>query len=564
MTTPVAQFDLAVPRTTGGEIELAVKLSESLFILGANGTGKSALMHRFYRAHSGSARRLSAHRRTWFESNALTLTGAARRQVEQNILSFDKRPDSRWMDHSSAERSYIAVYDLIDAENVRARDIADAVDHGDLDLAKVLSKKEAPIKIINELLRLSNLPIEVAIQEAERIVARKSGGSPYSIAELSDGERNALLIAATVLTVKGGTLILIDEPERHLHRSIISPLLSQLFSKRPDCAFVVSTHEVMLPLDNPSSRTLLVRSCSFSGDSVAAWEADLIPPEGEIADDIRHDILGARRTLLFVEGADKSLDKGLYSLVFPDVSVIAKSTSRDVEHAVEGIRGANNLHWLDAFGVVDNDGRTTDEVASLKKKGIYALSVFAIESIYYHPDIQRRVTERYAAVTGDDVATRLANAKAAALAAVTPHIERLSARVVEKGIRAEMYRHLPGKDDVTARNPIKICIDVPTIVTKECNRLQGLLDDGDLSTIVSRYPVRETAALSEIAQKLGFQNREQYESAVRKLLIDDKEALSFVVSLFDTLALDITHSSSRKSISPETTTATDKQERATA
>ena len=116
---------------------------------------------------------------------------------------------------------------------------------------------------------MSNLPIAISVQEDQRVVATKNGGLPYSIAELSDGERNALLIASNVLTVKDGTLILIDEPERHLHRSIISPLLTHLFALRPDCAFIVSTHEVMLPIDNPTTRTLLVRGCQFS-DQVAS------------------------------------------------------------------------------------------------------------------------------------------------------------------------------------------------------------------------------------------------------------------------------------------------------
>ncbi len=57
-------------------------------------------------------------------------------------------------------------------------------------------------------------------------IASKSGGPHYSVAKLSDGERNALLIAATVLSVTPETLLLIDEPERHLHRSIISPPLT--------------------------------------------------------------------------------------------------------------------------------------------------------------------------------------------------------------------------------------------------------------------------------------------------------------------------------------------------
>jgi hypothetical protein len=131
--------------------------------------------------------------------------------------------------------------------NVRARGIAAAVDADDMDLAKKSSKEDAPIKMIDKLLRLSNIPIVITVFAAEQVMGSKSGSAPYSIPRLSDGERNALLIAADILTVKSGTLLLIDEPERQLNRSIISPLLSLLFARRIDCAFVVSTHAVMLP-----------------------------------------------------------------------------------------------------------------------------------------------------------------------------------------------------------------------------------------------------------------------------------------------------------------------------
>jgi hypothetical protein len=58
-----------------------------------------------------------------------------------------------------------------------------------------------------------------------QVVARKSGGTPYSIARLSDGERNALLVAADVLTVRPGTLVVIDDPEMlKVVRSFFDPL----------------------------------------------------------------------------------------------------------------------------------------------------------------------------------------------------------------------------------------------------------------------------------------------------------------------------------------------------
>ncbi len=86
---------------------------------------------------------------------------------------------------------------------------------------------------------------------------------------------------------------------------------------------------------------------------------------------------------------------------------------------------------------------------------------------------------------------------------------------------------------------MNISINVPKIVGEERARLERALKAGDFATMVSRYPVRETPALSEIARKSGFQNRDQYESAVRKLLMDEPDTLAFVRSLFGTLAADI-------------------------
>jgi ABC-type lipoprotein export system ATPase subunit len=532
-------FNWIIPRSTGESLNLAINLGEALFILGANGTGKSSLMQHLYNPHCAKAIRISAHRQTWFSSNAMDLSANAKKQLESNIQSVDGGREARWKDDYAAHRASIAIYDLIDAENVRARSIANAVDGNDIELAKTRARKDAPIKIINELLHLSNIPIKISVQESQQVVARKCGGTPYSIAELSDGERNALLIAANVLTVQEGTLILIDEPERHLHRSIISPLLTLLFSKREDCAFVVSTHDVMLPLDNPSARTLLIRGCTYNGSSVNAWDTDLVSPGTEIDDDLKKDILGGRRKLLFVEGTETSLDKPLYSLVFPNVSIVAKSSCRDVEDAVSSIRDSKDLHWLHAFGIIDNDGRTESDINRLKDKGIYALSVFSVESIYYHPTVQHFVAERHAAVTGNNFSISLDNATTDAIEEIRRHVQRLSERVAEKVVREKVFEHLPRRQDIATGLPIEVTINVADAVNEERGRLQNLLEAGNLEQIISRYPIRETSALGIIVNRLGFQNRAQYEGAVRTLLFDNDQALNFVKSLFGTLESDI-------------------------
>ena len=295
-------FNLQFLGQNAEESKLQLKVGEVLFVLGANGTGKSTLMYHFAKQNLGVARKISAHRQTWMKSGALDMTSQRKVETERLIQNEDQVQRSRYQDPLAAERTSMTIYELIDSENVRAREITALVDDNNLNAAAEASKKAAPIAIINELLRQSNIPITISIHENERVMVSKEQGPLYSAAELSDGERNALLVAGSILTAPHNTLLIIDEPERHLHRSIISPLLSNLFEKRTDCGFVISTHDHALPLEVRGARTLLLRSCSFSGQDVETWDADELPADAQIDDVLKRDLLGGRRKILFVEG----------------------------------------------------------------------------------------------------------------------------------------------------------------------------------------------------------------------------------------------------------------------
>ena len=336
-------FNLNFPAQNADVSTLGLEAGQMLFVLGANGTGKSSLMFHFAQTNIGRTRKISAHRQTWMNTDALDMTPATKVQMEINIQNDDQQRRSLYHDAYAGQRASMTIYELIDAENVRAREITAFVDGGEMEAAAEASKKEAPIMIINELLLQSNIPIAISIRENERVMATKNGGLEYSAAELSDGERNTLLIAGDVLTAPSGSLLIIDEPERHLHRSIISPLLKQLFERRSDCGFVVSTHDHDLPLQVPGARILLLRSCNFSGQNIQRWEADELSPDMPIDDFLKRDLLGARRRILFVEGTEHSLDKSLYSLIFPMVSVIPQRRLPQCRACCRGCGGGGNL-----------------------------------------------------------------------------------------------------------------------------------------------------------------------------------------------------------------------------
>ncbi len=443
------------------------------------------------------------------------------------------------MDDYAEQRAQMAIYDLVNSENVRAREITRAVDEKRVDEAENLSAKDGAFTTLNRLLRLSNLDIILSVETNDEITARRSGSEPYSIAKLSDGERNAILIAANVLTVPAGTLLLIDEPERHLHRSIVSPLLSLLLKERPECAFIVSTHEPLLPIDNPGSKVLLTRACVYEGDKVISYDIDMLEKTDEIDDDLLRTILGERRKIIFVEGVEHSLDKPLYSLLFPNASIVAKGSCRDVVNAVAGIRGTAALHWVKSFGLVDNDASEPTRIKELQSNGICPLNVYSVESIYYHPDVQKLAGEKLAAVIGGDLSQKLENANNGAIKAIRENATHLSRRVAEKVARSQVFSMLPNKGDFAAGGKRTVEIDFERCAHNEAARLEALVNASDLVGVLQRYPVRESPALEAITKALNFTSRAQYEGAVRNLLVQDPAAVQFIRNLLGSFPEDL-------------------------
>lgn len=528
-------FDLNFPSQNDNTSRIELRSGEILFVLGANGTGKSSLMQLFTTQNYGRCCKISAHRQTWMSSDTIDMTPSSKRRTEQNIQSDDQQFHARYRDNHGESRTNMIIYELISAENKRARKIADAFDADNIDQAKQASSVQAPISEINDLLHQSNIPISITIRDDERLMASKENGPEYSAAELSDGERNALLIAGNILTAPEGVLIIVDEPERHLHRSIIVPLLNQLFKYRADCGFVISTHDHDLPLAFKKARTLLLRSWKFDEHQGNIWEADELSTDAPIADVIKRDLLGARRKILFIEGTESSLDKPLYSLIFPMVSVIPKGTCRDVEQAVLGCRAAEELHWLRAFGIADGDGFTEDQIKTKREQGVYTLPSYSVEAIYYHPKVMEWIANRQHELNGKDAGLLYQSALKVAIEAVAPYTERLTKNVSKKIVRKLIIDQIPNDDVLLLGHKLNIANNSKDIHQRKKDEVNAALCDENWEKFLKECPIRETPARNQIARALGFQKIDDYELSVRRLLATNDDALTFVRGLFDDL-----------------------------
>jgi len=291
-------------------------VAKPLLILGRNGTGKSALVHALQQQLSSRAVYLPGTRPAVFEGEGLNMTPSAHQQFISNLPEWDKSPDTRWRITFGNQRNERAIHELTMAEIQYKVDHANTISEGeDTALAvRRLQAKDSPLDKVNLLLEQANLPVRMIVDGGQ--LKAKQDGNIYAFARMSDGERIALVLIAEVVAAADGAVFLIDEPELHMHRSIVVPLVSALVKMRPACEFIISTHELDLPSEVPGARILIVRSASWSAaGTITSWDIDVVEDVSTIPEDLRTDVLGARRKILFIEGTDTSLDRPMYAIL---------------------------------------------------------------------------------------------------------------------------------------------------------------------------------------------------------------------------------------------------------
>ena len=528
--------DFLIPQINGESSSLSMSFDDVIFILGPNGSGKSSLMQYIFINNNEKTLWISSLRQTFFAHGVQIMSSFEKHSTEDAIRGRERSSDYRYTDEYAGTKPNLLITDLITMERIRNQKIARLFEDHNIDEAEqYVFKNKSPLNLVNQLLVQSNIPITLVLDDNEKIIASKKSSEPYSIAQLSDGERSIVLLASQILSAPSNTLILIDEPERHLHQSIVSPLLKTLFSVRSDCAFVISTHATDLPMDYHNSKILLVRDCEYKGKNVVRWDTVLVESRDEIEEDLLRDILGARRRLLFVEGTVNSLDKPLYDLIFPGVTVVPKGSFKNVENAVTGIRDTNSLHRIDAYGIVDRDGRGDENVNQLRKKGIYPLAFYSVESIYYSREMQKKICAMVAGVSEKESKIRLKKAEGKALMVIGKNIERLVRVVAEHQIREMIPKDLSKLSKQDLYEPaVAISINTGEIMINELQRLNEYIEKRDLDSIIARYPVGKSP-LKHIAEELGFKSRKFYEDAVLTLLKNNQQLLDHIRTRFEPL-----------------------------
>ena len=516
-----------VPGVSGDTpVRIVARAGHSTTIVGANGAGKSALGVWMDQNNSNSprVRRLIAHRRLWFQNAGPGITSAERESTANNIINWDRQPDSRYLDHADRHRANITLFDVLARVNYENAQIVEMYSDG-------ASRREVEARFgprlldrLNAVFRAAGLVIELKLTAEQTLNAvNRVSKTEYPIFHMSDGEKSALLLAAEVLTTPEGSVYIIDEPERHLHRSISAGLVEAIIADRQDSHFVILTHDLELAaaLGGGTGQVFSLTRCSWSSGHADGWELFPVEESAEIPESARLAILGGRRELLFIEGEKHSLDLRLYELLFPSWTLFPAGGCDQVIRAVTGVRASEPHHWLNARGVVDGDWRTEEEKSSLHERGILALPVNEVENLYYSDPVMKAVAVRQAESVDDTPDALITQARGAALKALRDNgaPERHAKALALSVSRRRALEEQPKAIDTSATS---ITVSFPSPYPEILARIAVLLDSDDLDGLIRLVPIRDTALRDRVAQALRFRNFADYEAAARARIRSDE------------------------------------------
>lgn len=535
-----------VPATAGDTQEIAAEAGKATVIVGANGTGKSALavwMTRESVRRRVPVHRVLAHRQNWFANPGPGITAPHREQLMQQSVSWNEQPQSRTEDRISGNRPQIALFDLLAQLHKENETLASTARRERRERPEVtISHLEGAglpsiLDRINSVLDRSQLGIQLSLNESGAFDATNRRGETYPISNLSDGEKNALLLAAEVLTAEVNSILIVDEPERHLHRSVASLFTHALLAERNDCHFVILTHDLDLVsrIDSDAATTNVLTGCHWSGVECIAWKLHQVLDADGFPEEVRRAILGGREKVLFVEGIRHGLDWNLHSIVFPDWFIAPVGSAQEVIHATLGLVGSERHHWLTCRGIIDGDRMTDEERAGLRRRGVHVLPVNEIESIYYQSFVIDAVAEKHGELVGDPEGMK-AQAHEAVSRTLRQEVttERLALSNAQKTLVRALTDQIPSRELLASGvDPVTLSFVSP--LPAERSRLSELFDAGDVDAVVREYSVRETPMASQVASALHFQNSKDYEAAALKVIEENRVVRNQVTALVGSL-----------------------------
>lgn len=379
-------YKYKLPNANGQPVEYEIK-DNSLIIIGSNGSGKSKLGAWMEENDMDRIHRVSAQRSLQF-GDYIQLKSYE--QAENLLLygqpKYEATKGSRWGYYGDRKLTTTL---LNDYENVLAALIAKKNYQHDEFVKWCKQQKtqniphcETPYTDIDVLQNIWNKVFphrQIKFDDAKVTAVLSKNETEkieYKGKDMSDGERVALYLIAQCLCIPENRTIIIDEPEIHLHRSIMNRLWTEIEKKRQDCLFIYITHDTQFAANHSQSKKIWVKSYNGSVWNIEEIQKSTLPEQ------LLLEIIGNRKPVIFVEGTPDSYDTRLYTEIYKNYYIVPCGSCDAVISQTKAMKNNQQLHHLRCFGIIDRDYRSSYEIEKYRKDNIYTLEVAEVENLF--------------------------------------------------------------------------------------------------------------------------------------------------------------------------------------
>ena len=385
-----------------------VESEQCFVIVGANGSGKSHLGAYIEGKNNNNALRISAQRSLTVPDFVTVKT----ERIAWNKIFYGNEKEAnkgyKWNWGNATTTKLIDDYNSV-LEAVFAR-IANEKG-GYFDECRICedndkSKPKTPQIIADKIIDIWNavFPHRSIIIKDNTITAKTDKEEKYPANQMSDGERVAIYLIGQCLVAPDNMMIIIDEPEIHMHKAIMHKLWDKIEEYCPNKTFVYITHDLDFAVSRKDAAKIWVKSYERNHEQ-EKWSVEVIEDSDIIPEALLLEILGNRKDVLFVEGEKGSYDTQLYSAVYDSYYVVPCHNCYKVIEYTKAFNDSKiqGLHNINVRGIIDRDFMSEGEIESYKKNNIFALDVAEVENLFLLEEIQRIVASNQALEDVDHV-----------------------------------------------------------------------------------------------------------------------------------------------------------------
>lgn len=397
-------------------------IEKDIVLIGGNGKGKTFLANFLKEIEFNSISVIGAQKILNFYSNSTNSLRASQKDIEEsllkNIIKDSKHDLSNFNFFNFLNDQFTKLITAMKVEYMKYLCECDQAKRVPENNSTVFGK-------VRNIFEILFKDLELTFDERKEIPLRvKKNEKEYSVNGLSEGEKVVLYYAISVLMAKDDGLIIIDEPETYLNPSISSLLWDKLKEEKPNTQFLFITHSVDFVLGRSNSQIAWIKEFIYPDE----WKLELLPKENELPKQMLTEILGSSKPFLFCEGDKSSLDYVIYKgLLGEKYTVIPSGGHTKVINNVRAINKLENLNT--AYGILDLDNLTEDEIQVYKEEQIEVLQFNEIEMLFFEENIMKEVMKN---IFPEDYTDVIETFKKEFFATVEKNVDQISLSHVKK------------------------------------------------------------------------------------------------------------------------------------